>query len=148
MSEWEKQGRPWLSFLGRAWLGWLTAAAVLLPLGSLIISRTPCSERGMAVTGSALSFMTACAAGMRSAREQKLNAFVCGLLCAGFLVLPLLLCGALIDRDAVSSDAVLSLVSMSTAGAVAGSVLLGGQRKRPRRRHTAPRPQGRKKGLR
>ena len=148
MSEWEKQGSPWLRFLGKVWLSWIMSAAVLLPISSLIISRTPCSERAMAVICSVLSFLTACSAGRRGARDQKLNRLVCGFLCAAFIILPLLLCGLLIDRRALSPDSVLSLVSLSFAGSLFGSVFLGGPAKNAHHRRAAVRPQGRKGGLR
>ena len=144
MSEREKPGILNLHFIGKAWLVWLATAAVLLPVCSLLICRTSASERTMAHLGSALVFVAACAAGMQAMKQAKGAPLIGGLLCACFLVLPLLLCGFLIDSDGLSTRSALSVASLSFAGALFGSVILCGHSSKGHRRHAAVRPQERK----
>ena len=144
MSEREKAGMLRLRFMGKAWLAWLTTAAVLLPVCSLIICRTAATERMMTHLGSALVFLAACAAGMQAAKQMKSASLACGLLCACFLILPLLLCGFLIDSKSFSPQAALSVASLSFAGALFGSVVLSGRSPNGRRRHATVRMRGRK----
>lgn len=135
MSEWESIGKLRLHFLGRAWLAWLLTVCILLLVFSFLVSRTSASEQTLAYLSSALCFLAACAAGRQAARGLKCGTLLCGALCAASLVAVLLLCGFLIDRDKMSSDSVLSLVTLSFAGALFGSVFLSGRiRQRPRRK--------------
>lgn len=131
--------------LGKIWLAWLATAAFLLLLFSFALSRTATSEKALGYAGSVLSFAAACAAGVQSAKGRKGPPLVCGLLCAVSLVLPLLLCGVLIDRSSLSADSVMSLVSFSLAGALFGSVFLSGRAKKKRRRHAGLDPKGSKR---
>ena len=144
MSEWENIGKLRMRFLGRAWLAWLLTACILLLFFSFLVSRTSASEQTLAYLSSALCFLAACAAGRQAAREQKSGVLICGVLCAASLVAVLLLCGFLIDRDSMSSDSVLSLVTLSFAGALFGSVFLSG-RTRQRPRHKAFSERGNRK---
>ena len=124
MSELANPIRTGLLFWKRVWLAWLATVVVLLVLFIFVLSRTMASERMLAWLSSALSFLAACSAG-RQAGKIKLNPFLGGLLCAANLIGPLLLCGLLIDQKSLSSDSVLSLVSLSFSGALVGSVFLG-----------------------
>ena len=137
MSEWENPGKNWLRAWGRAWLIWLLTSVALLAFFSLIISRTAAPERAMAYFSSALCFLAACAAGQQVAKEQTAAPLFCGAICTVFLVLPLLLCGVLIDRKSMSSDSIMSLISFSLAGALFGSILLGGHHKKRKRGHVS-----------
>ena len=123
----------------------ILTAAVLLPLFSLFLVHSSATERMMGYVSSALSFLTAAAAGARAARTQKTAPLLCGILCAAFLTLLLLLCGLLLDRKSISSDSVLSLASMSFAGALFGSVVFGGRMRKTGRRHARFHPHGDKR---
>ncbi len=129
MSERGRQGGL-LRGLGEIWLSWLITAIILLFLFSFIISKTAFSQHAMGYAASALSFGAACAAGAKASKGQTAAPLVSGLLCAAGLLIPLLLCGLLIDYTKLSSDSVLSLVSLSFAGAVFGSVFFGGHLRR------------------
>ena len=144
MSELDNFGKLRPGVLKDTWLAWLVTAAALLPLFSFFLDRFSATERTLGFVSSALIFFTACAAGKRAAGGLMRSPLLCGVLCAASLVLPLLLCGFLIDRSSFSSDSILSLVSMSFAGALFGSVILGGHGK-PMRRHTRLDPRGRKR---
>ncbi len=144
MSEKENGDNLRFRVWGRVWLAWLVTALALLSLFSLFISRTATSEQTMAYISSAISFFAACAAGRRAVNGKR-NPLLCGLACSFLLLLPLLLCGFLVDHDRLSSDAVMSVVSLSTAGALFGSVFLGnGTQKRPGR-HAGFRRKGRRR---
>ena len=137
MSELANPVKMGLFFWKRVWLAWLATAVVFLVLFSFVLSRTMASERMLAWLSSALSFLAACSAG-RQAGKIKLNPFLGGLLCAAILVGPLLLCGLLIDQKGLSSDSILSLVSLSFSGALVGSVFLGNSVKKRKNQKTFP----------
>ena len=146
MSERESTRQLNLRYVGKIWLAWLAAAALLLLLSSFILSRTATSERTLACFSSAISFLAACAAGARVGKACKETPFLGGLLCAVFLIVPLLLCGFLVDHGRMNADSVLSLASLSLAGALVGSVFLSGAYMKKRARgHGGIRPQGRKR---
>lgn len=136
MMDKENAGYLSLRFCTRVWFAWLLTAMVLLALFSLFISQTATSEQTMAYISSAISFFSACGAGRYAAKKKKGSSLLRGLVCAVMIVFPLMLCGLLIDREKLSSDAVLSVVSLSVAGSLFGSVFLGFQRKERSRRHS------------
>ena len=141
MSELDNPGKLGLLFLKRVWLAWLITCVVLLAVFSFVLSRKEVPERALGWLSSVLSFLAACSAGRQVAR-MKLNPFVGGLLCALTLVGPLLLCGLLIDQKSLSSDSVLSLVSLSFSGALVGSVFLG--KNENKRKHKSAFPKEKK----
>ncbi len=136
MSDMEIHGKPVLRFIGTIWITWLAASAVLLLAFSFLLDRTAGSERTMAYLSSALCFLAACAAGAQAARMGKGRSVWGGLLCAVLLLLPLIVCGFLLDRKAMSPDSVLSLASLSLAGSLFGSVFLCARTKKRGKHHT------------
>ena len=135
----ENTGVLSLRVWGNVWLAWFLTALLLLSLFSLFISQTATSEQTMAYISSAISFFAACAAGRSAEIESRRPPLLIGLVCSLMITLPLLLCGFLFARERLSSDAVLSVVSLSVAGALFGSVFLGFQTKKRPHRHSSTR---------
>lgn len=108
----------------RVLLTWLVTAVVLLLLFSLIVSRFATSSRVMAYFSSALSFLTAAAAGAVAGKGRSQGRVLVGLLTGALLTALLCISGLLIRRGMLPSDGMISLVSFTMAGALFGSVFL------------------------
>lgn len=136
MMEHGEKGNVLLKSLARTWLAWLTTAAVLLLLFSFLLSRSNSSERVLFYFSSGLAFLTACCASAYAGRKSALAPFICGLLSAFFILVPLLFLGLVLDRGRFSHPALLSLISFTLSGALFGSVFFGAEKKRGRKRRS------------
>ena len=124
---------------------WLLTAFVLLLVFSLAISRLATSSRSMGYCASALSFLSACAAGAAAARERKLPPVLAGLLTGLVIALLLLGVGAALHHGHLPSDGLISLLSFTVSGALFGSVFLGPWQKKGRGKRSFSFAQSRKK---
>ena len=108
------------SFLLSACLGWVIGAAVLLLCAALIANAVGFGERGLGYLSSAISFFAAVAAGVSGARKQSVARLPVALITATVLVIALLTIGFLIRGEEMDSSAILSIVSFTYAGVIAG----------------------------
>ncbi len=107
----------------RALAAWMAAALFGLIAASLILSGTNLSSAVLGPVSSAISFLAAFAAGRAAAGKGKRLAFAVSLLVALFLVIILLSLGYLIRRGDLDPSGVLSVVSFTFAGVLAGGLI-------------------------
>ena len=136
------KNRPDLLFLLKAGAVWLTAAVILLVLSAGIISAMNLSASSVAYFSACVSFFSAFAAAF-SACTGKEGRWKCGLLIGLVLTMLLLMLGFIVEGRDLSADGVLSVVSFTMTGALAGGLFAPANR-RNRNRHVI-RP-SRKKG--
>lgn len=111
------------SFLLNAAAAWLLSACAQLCLGSILANAAGMGERGVAYLGSALSFLCAAAAGGVASRKSKANGLATSLITGSFLIILLLTLGFLIAGRGLDPSLILSLVSFTYAGTLAGTLL-------------------------
>lgn len=130
-----------LRFLLKAAAAWAVTAAVLLLAASLLVSKSGMGEGSVGYVSSGVSFLSAVSAGAFAAKGRH-GGFVLGLAVGAALSVLLLTVGFIIKGPAIEASGVLSVVTFSFSGALAGCVLLGG-RSGARKRRSAPRPRRR-----
>lgn len=114
-----------LRALARALLVWMLAALILCFLTACVIRAHGIGSENFSYLSAGLSFLCAMAAGVVGGRgEGRLGA---ALLCAVFLCVLLLTVGFLAGGGALDPSQVLSVVSFTAAGCLAGSLLFGGK---------------------
>ena len=136
------KNRPDLLFLLKAGAVWLMTAVILLLLSAGIISAMNLSSSSVAYFSAGLSFFSAFAAAF-SACAGKEGRWKCGLLIGLVLTVLLLMLGFIAIGSELSADGVLSVVSFTMTGGLAGGLFAPANR-RNRNRHVI-RP-SRKKG--
>ena len=117
-----------------AGLIWLASAGLMILLFSFLFVRTSASETTFAYFSSALTFLSACAAGSYLGSIPKGRLLLNTLLFIAVLIPALLLIGFFVDNDRIDGSAVLSMVSFTIAGSLFGAVFLTGHKKRSSRR--------------
>jgi putative membrane protein (TIGR04086 family) len=114
---------PDARFLLRAVTAWMISACVLVFLAAMAANAFRLGERGLAYLSSAVSFLTAAAAGIFSDRARNASRLAVSLISATTLVIILLTVGYLVRGEEMNSSAVLSIVSFTYAGVLAGVFL-------------------------
>ena len=115
--------------LGHCLLAWLAAALILCFLTACVIRAHGVRSENFGYISAGLSFLCAAFAGAAGSRgEGRLGA---GLLCAMTLSIVLLTAGFVCSGGRLDPSAVLSVVSFSFAGCLAGSLLFGGREGKP-----------------
>lgn len=133
-----------IRFLPDALIMWFFSALIFLPLAAMTAEITKCGEAGLAYLSSALSFLTALAAGAKAIRIRGKNALVTAGVSALSIIIVALTLGFLIAGDKLQADGILSLVTFTFSGALVGSVFFSGGRGKKKRSH-AVNPGRRKK---
>lgn len=106
-----------------AWF--LVGAAALVAASALVHALKP-GETALAYTSSALSFIAAFAAGAAAKRKRKSGALLPALVSAVAIIILALTVAFLISEGKFEPDGVLSLVSFTLSGSLAGAVFLPG----------------------
>ena len=109
-------------FLLSAFAAWGLSAALLLLISSIILSELGCSEQSIGYASSLISFLSAFAAGIAASRKRKNGLLYTSLLTATVLVTALLTLGFIINGSKIEPSAILSIISFTFAGCVAGVV--------------------------
>ncbi len=107
---------------------WAVSALVLVCIASLILSKVSLGEGAMGYVSSALSFLSAVCAGAALGRSRSAALIYPALLTAAVLVTALLTIGFMVEGADLQASGVLSVVSFSFAGCLAGAVLFGGRK--------------------
>ena len=115
------KNRPDLLFLLKAGAVWLMTAVILLLLSAGIISAMNLSASSVAYFSAGLSFFSSFAAAF-SACTGKEGRWKCGLLIGLVLTVLLLMLGFIVEGRDLSADGVLSVVSFTMTGALAGGL--------------------------
>ena len=121
------------AFLPKAFLVWCLTSLVLLVLSSILLNELGCTERSLGYVSSAISFLSALAAGIVAASKRKSGTIYTALITAVALIIFLLTIGFLIDGGGIEASAVMSIVSFSFCGAIVGVICFpakGQKRKR------------------
>lgn len=123
----------------RAAAAWTVSAIVLLVIASAVINASDCGEYIMGYACSALSFLSAFAAGAAAAGTGKKGTVYVGALTGAIITTVLLTVGFIVKGAETEASAVLSVVSFTFAGSIAGAVIFG-KGTVTRRKRYAPRP--------
>lgn len=126
-----------IRFLPDAVLTWFISALILLPLAAMTAQLVKCGEAGLAYISSALSFMTALAAGAKAMHTRKKKAVTTAAISAMTIIIAALTLGFIIAGDKLQSDGILSLVTFTFSGALVGSVFFSGGSAKQKRSTTA-----------
>ena len=117
-----------LLFLIKAAAIWLITAMILLPISAGIISAMNLSSSSVAYFSAGVSFLSAFAAAY-SACAGKDGRWKCGLLIGLVLTILLLMLGFIVEGRELSADGVLSVVSFTMTGALAGGIFAPASRR-------------------
>lgn len=120
-------------FLVSAIVAWAMCAFVLLTVSSVILHETGAAEQSIGYASSAVSFLSAAAAGWAAARKRKKASFYTSLLTGTVIITVLLTVGFLIDGKKLEPSSVMSVISFTFTGCMVGGVLLYRPGKRPKR---------------
>lgn len=104
-------------------ISWTVSALVLSLLTALIMSLTDIPESAVGYICSALSFVAAFIAGLFAMRNVEKGAMLLGLFVGMTVTVVALTLGFLLSDTAPEPDGVLSVVTFSLSGALAGSVM-------------------------
>ncbi len=116
-----------LRLLARSLLAWAGTALVLLLLTALILSRTGTGSAVLGYLNSALSFLSALAAGIAAGGQKGSGGLGQALVTAVTLIILLLGMGFLL-ADSLNPSGVLSVVSFTLTGVLLGALLTRGRR--------------------
>lgn len=122
--------RVGLRSIPRAAAAWIISAAILCLLISALVYRFGSGERTLGYLSSLVSFIAAVFAGASAARCRTEGQLLTGVASAFTITLLLLTAGYLIGGKSMDPSGILSVVSFSFSGAMAGSVLFGKRKKR------------------
>lgn len=123
----------------RAAAAWAMSAIVLLIIASAIINASNCGEYIMGYACSALSFLSAFSAGAAAVGKGRKGTLYAGALTGAVITTVLLTVGFIVKGSETEASAVLSVVSFTFAGSIAGAVIFGRGSASKRKRY-APRP--------
>lgn len=115
----------------RAMLVWIASAVTLCFLAACVIRAHGVSSAAFGYVSSALSFLCAMLAGAVGSGGEKRMAS--GLLCGAGLSLVLLTAGFLIAGKDMDPSGILSVLSFTMTGCLAGAILLGGRKRETKR---------------
>jgi len=117
-----------LNFLLSGTLTWLVTALILCLSAAAVLSGIKLDMRTIGYTSSALSFVSAAAAGIAAMRRRKSKALLTGLITGSVLSALLLIIGFMIGGTQL--DGLISTVAFTISGAMVGSVFCPAGRKR------------------
>jgi putative membrane protein (TIGR04086 family) len=106
----------------RAAAAWMLSAPVFLALAALAANVTGAGERSIGYISSAVSFLSAAAAGYNAMRNQKSAGIAAALITATAIVIMLLSVGFLIKGEEMNASSMISLVSFTYAGILVGAI--------------------------
>ena len=117
-----------LLFLLKAAGVWLMAAMLLLLTGAGIISAMNLSSSSVAYFSAGVSFLSAFAAAFGACAGSS-GRIKCGLLAGLALTVLLIMLGFIVEGKELSADGVLSVVSFTMTGALAGGIFAPASRR-------------------
>ena len=133
----EKGKLPEPAALLRALGAWMIGAVILLCAGTLLANAAGLGEQGLGYLSSAISFFCAVTAGVTAARYSRAPRLLTALVTGTALLIVLLTAGFLAKGQGMDPSPLLSAVSFTYAGVLAGALCFpnpGKRRGRSRRR--------------
>lgn len=118
-----------------AMAAWSVSALILLCIGAMILSRVGIGESAIGYVSSALSFLTAVSAGVVIGRAKPDGVIYPALLTGAVLTTCLLTIGFIAEGSRLEASGVLSVVSFTFAGCLAGAVLFTGRGHKKHKMH-------------
>lgn len=112
------------AFLFSALIIWILCASVSILIASIILNEAGLGEKSIGYISSAISFVSAAAAGWAAAKKRKKGSLYTAGITGAVLVTALLTIGFLVNGTEIEPSAVMSVVSFTFAGCMVGSVLL------------------------
>ena len=125
-------------FILPALKAWCLSALAALLLAAVILSRLDLGGGCVGYMSSALSFISAVFAGAAAGKVRKTGVLYTAAVSAAVIVIALLTVGFIVAGAELGSSGVISVVSFTFAGCLAGAVFFGDRGKTRRR---GPRPQ-------
>lgn len=119
-------------FILSAVTAWFIAAVFALLLASFILNRIDIGNACIGYVSSAISFVAAIFAGIAAGRVRKTGALYTAAVSAAVIVTALLTIGFIVEGAGIEADGVISVVSFTFAGCLAGAVFFP-QREKKRR---------------
>lgn len=116
-------------FLLRACVAWLVAAPLLLVILAAVLSHSGCGAEWIGYSSSAISFLSAAAAGAVAARASRAGKLYSALVCSGVLTVLLLTVGYIVSEKGLEPSGILSVVSFTLTGCLFGAVFFAGNGK-------------------
>ena len=110
-------------FLLSAFAVWLICAFSLLVISSVLLNELGCSEQTLGYASSAISFISALAAGIVASRKRKSGKMYTALLTASVLVTAFLTLGFLIQGSEIQPSAIMSIISFTFSGCLVGGII-------------------------
>lgn len=120
---------PDARFLLTAVVTWLAASLLCVLLCALIVQLSDAAAGTVGYISSALSFITAAAAGARAAGVRGRGAVYTGLVSGVVIITLALTLGFIIAGQEIAADGVLSVVTFTLSGTLVGSVFFAGRGK-------------------
>ena len=117
-------------FLLSAVFTWVLSAVLLLLIASIVMNEIGCNEQSIGYVSSLISFVAALSAGIAAARKRKNGVLYTALLTASVLVTALLTLGFIINGSDIEPSAILSIISFTFTGCLAGVVFYSPAKKR------------------
>ena len=106
----------------RAIAAWVLSAPVFLAMAAFAANVTGAGEMSIGYISSAVSFLSAAAAGYNAMRNQKSAGIAAALITATAIVITLLSVGFLIKGEEMNASSMISLVSFTYAGVLVGAL--------------------------
>ena len=106
----------------RAIAAWVLSAPVFLAMAAFAANVTGAGEMSIGYISSAVSFLSAAAAGYNAMRNQKSAGIAAALITATAIVIMLLSVGFLIKGEEMNASSMISLVSFTYAGILVGAI--------------------------
>ena len=125
---------PDAGFLLTGVLVWLLSTLLLLTIAAAAVYALETEEASLGYIISAISFLSAAAAGFSAAKKRGKAAIYAGLLVGTAVICLALTLGFLIAGNRITADSVLSLVTFTMAGSLAGCVLPNGKENRKKKK--------------
>ena len=126
------------SFLLHAVFAWIISAMTFLLLASILLNMFKAGERSLAYVSSAISFLSAVCAGLAAVKQRMGGGLPCVLISAAAITTALLTVGFMIKGNQLDPSAVLSVISFTFAGCIAGAMVKGGHKKGRKKYYPKP----------
>lgn len=121
---------PDARYIAAATAAWGVTAAALALLAALAVTLFSVPAGAIGYISSAMSFTAALVGGSRAMRERKTGAVYTGLVAGVVITTVALTLGFIVAGSGIAADGVLSVVTFTLAGCLAGSVLFAGKRRK------------------
>ena len=115
-------------------IAWLIASTLLLLLSAVVVYTTKPEEASLGYFVSAISFLSATVAGFSASKKKNKALLYTGLIIGCTVICFALTLGFVIAGNRITADSVLSLVTFTLAGCMAGCIIPTRKEKRNKKK--------------